>query len=169
MPNKNKENNKKMNKKNNINKNNKYKILIKNKKAYHDYFILERIEAGLVLVGTEIKSIRQGKCNLKDSYAKITKNKEIFLYNFHISPYENSGYTFHDPDRPKKLLLHKKEINKLWKKVVLSGYSLVPLSVYIKDKYAKIELALVKGKKIYDKRETLKKKDMQREIERKYF
>lgn len=157
------------NKKGNKNQNNKYKIVIKNKKAYHDYFIIEKIEAGIVLVGTEIKSIRNGKCNFKDSYARITKNKEVFLYNFHISPYENQGYITHDPDRPKKLLLHKKEINKLWKKVTLSGYTLVPLQIYIKEKYAKVELALVKGKKTYDKRETLKKKDIERQIERKYF
>ncbi len=141
-------------------------LISKNKKAYHDFIIEEKFEAGIELKGTEIKSLRAGKCNLKDSYARISKDKEVFVYHFHISKYKNSGYVDHDPDRPKKLLLHKNEINKLWKKVTLSGYALVPLSVYIKNRKAKLKLALAKGKKLHDKRDTLKQKDLKRQVER---
>jgi len=144
----------------------KNNILANNKKAFHDFEIIEKYEAGIELLGTEIKSLRAGKCNLKDSYARISKDREVFVYNFHISKYENAGYADHNPDRPKKLLLHRSEINKLWKKVTLSGYTLVPTAVYLKNRKAKVELALARGKKLHDKREALKKKDIQRNIER---
>ena len=143
----------------------KGKIIAQNKKAFHDYAIEERFEAGIVLKGTEIKSIRAGRVNLKDSFARIEKG-EVFLYNMHISPYEQGNRYNHDPLRTRKLLLHKSEINKLIGKTKESGYSLIPLKIYIKNGFAKVELALAKGKKKYDKREDLKKKAAQREIER---
>lgn len=141
------------------------KIIAQNRKAHHDYFIEDIYEAGMVLTGTEIKSIRNGKMQLKDSFAKIT-NGEVFLWNAHIAPFEQGNRYNHEPERTRKLLLHKKEINKLIGALKESGYSLIPLKVYLKDGFAKIEIALVKGKKNYDKRETLKKKDAQRSIER---
>jgi SsrA-binding protein len=141
------------------------KIIAQNRKAHHDYFIEDIYEAGMVLTGTEIKSIRNGKMQLKDSFAKIT-NGEVFLWNAHIAPFEQGNRYNHEPERTRKLLLHKKEINKLIGALKESGYSLIPLKVYLKDGFAKIEIALVKGKKNYDKRETLKRKDAQRSIER---
>lgn len=141
------------------------KIVAKNKKAYHDYFIEEKMEAGIVLTGTQIKSIRAGKANLKDSFATI-KNAEIFLHNMHISHYEQANRFNHDPTRMRKLLLHKVEIAKLIGKTKEKGYSIVPLSIYLKNGLAKLELGLAKGKKLYDKRHDEAKKDAQREIER---
>ena len=142
------------------------KIMSNNKKAYHDYFVLEKYECGIALYGTEVKSIRQGKCNIKDSFAKI-ENNEIFVYGMHVSPYEQDNIFNRDELRIKKLLLHKNQIVRLKSNVKEKGYSLIPLSVYFTDNgKIKLELGLCKGKKLYDKRETLKKKDMQRDIER---
>lgn len=141
------------------------KVVSQNKKAYHDYFIEETYEAGLVLQGTEIKSIRAGKCNLKDSYARI-QNGEAWLYSMHVSPYEQGNRYNHDPLRPRKLLLHNKEIAKLYGETKEAGMALVPLKVYLKNGFAKVLIGLAKGKKNYDKRETLKKKEANREIER---
>lgn len=141
------------------------KILSQNKKARHDYFIEETYEAGMVLTGTEIKSIRLGKVNLKDSYAKV-ENGEMMVYNMHISPYEQGNIYNVDPTRPRKLLLHKKEIRKLTGYLTLEGLTLVPLSIYLNDRgLAKIELAVAKGKKNYDKREVMAKKDATRKME----
>lgn len=142
-----------------------YKVVAQNKKARHDYEIEETYEAGIVLTGTEIKSIRAGKVNLKDSYARI-KDGEVFLLNMHISPYEQGNRFNHDPVRTRKMLLHKKEINKLIGLTKEKGYTLVPLKLYLKDGWAKVDLAVAKGKKLYDKREAMKKRDAQREIER---
>jgi SsrA-binding protein len=141
------------------------KVVSQNKKAYHDYFIEETYEAGIVLQGTEIKSIRAGKCNLKDSYARI-QNGEAWLYSMHVSPYEQGNRYNHDPLRPRKLLLHNKEIAKLYGEAKEAGMALVPLKVYLKNGFAKVLIGLAKGKKNYDKRETLKKKEANREIER---
>jgi SsrA-binding protein len=140
---------------------------ILNRKARHDYFIEEEIEAGIVLTGTEIKSIRNGKANLKDSYA-IIKSGEVFLLNMHISSYKEGNIFNHEETRTRKLLLHKKEILKLENKVRLEGYTLVPLQLYFKGSHAKILLGVGKGKKTYDKREAIKKKDQLREIQKKY-
>ncbi|BAD65536.1 ssrA RNA (tmRNA)-binding protein [Shouchella clausii KSM-K16] len=141
------------------------KVVAQNKKARHDYFIEETFEAGIVLTGTEIKSIRAGKMNLKDSFARI-KNGEAFLYNAHISEYEQGNRYNHEPTRPRKLLLHKKQINTLIGQTQQKGYSIVPLKVYIKNGFAKVLIGLAKGKKNYDKRETLRRKDAKREVER---
>jgi SsrA-binding protein len=141
------------------------KQIAQNKKAYHDYFIEETYEAGIVLQGTEIKSIRAGRVNLKDSFARVQKG-EVFLHNMHISPYEQGNRFNHDPLRTRKLLLHRKEINKLIGETKEQGYALVPLKLYLKNGYAKILLGLARGKKKYDKREELKKKEAKREIER---
>ena len=139
------------------------KIVANNKKAYHEYFIEEKYEAGLVLVGTEVKSIRQGKVNLKDSYVGV-KNGEAFVYNMHISPYEKGNIYNVDPLRPRKLLLNKREIRKLIGLTTLKGYSLIPLSLYLKNGLVKMELSVAKGKKNYDKRQDLAKKDAERRI-----
>ncbi len=141
------------------------KVIAQNKKAYHDYFIEETFEAGIVLQGTEIKSIRAGRVNLKDSYAQI-KNGEMFLMGMHISPYEQGNRYNHDPLRTRKLLLHKKEINKLIGETKEAGYSIVPVKLYLKNGYAKVLIGLAKGKKKFDKREDLKKKEAKRDIER---
>jgi SsrA-binding protein len=141
------------------------KQVAQNKKAYHDYFIEETFEAGIVLQGTEIKSIRAGKVNLKDSYARI-QNGEAWLYSMHVSPYEQGNRYNHDPLRPRKLLLHKREINKLLGETKEVGYALVPVKLYLKNGFCKVLLGLAKGKKNYDKREDLKKKEAKREIER---
>ncbi len=140
-------------------------IEIKNKKAYFDYFIEDTYEAGIVLTGTEIKSIRKGSCNLKDTYARV-KNTEIFLINMFVAPYENGNIFNHDERRERKLLLHKKEIYKIRDKVNKDGYSLVPLKLYLKNGKAKILLGVAKGKKNYDKRHALKEKDIKKEQER---
>lgn len=140
-------------------------IEINNRKARYDYEILDTIEAGIVLTGTEIKSIKNGSANLKDSYA-IIKNNEIFLLNMHISHYEQGNIFNHDETRTRKLLLHKKEILKLNDKIQTQGNTLVPLKLYFKKNKAKILIGLAKGKKVYDKREAIKKKDMQKDIEK---
>jgi len=138
-------------------------LICNNKKAYHDYFIEEKYEAGMVLTGTEVKSLRMGKANLNDSFA-LVKSGEAFLNNLHISPYDFGNRENHDPDRMRKLLLHKKEIVKLFSKVREQGYSLVPLRLYFKNGKVKVEMGLAKGKKLYDKREDMKQKDQKREM-----
>ncbi|WP_372367236.1 SsrA-binding protein SmpB [Candidatus Uabimicrobium sp. HlEnr_7] len=142
------------------------KIILKNKKAFHNYNILDRFEVGIALVGTEIKSIRNSKVNVGDAFCKIDKNDEISLFNMNISTYEKGGYSNHDPLRPRKLLMHKREIRRLKAKLQQRGFTLVPISVYLKNGRAKIELGLGKGKDAADKRETLKKRDAQREIKK---
>ncbi|HZJ99900.1 MAG TPA: SsrA-binding protein SmpB [Tissierellaceae bacterium] len=139
------------------------KVLASNRKARHDYFIESSIEAGIVLKGTEVKSVRQGKLNLKDSYASIDDG-EIYLNNMHISPYEQGNIYNVDPVRKRKLLLHKREIRKLNQEITLKGLTLVPLSVYLKDGKVKVELAVARGKKLYDKREDIAKKDADRRM-----
>lgn len=139
--------------------------IAQNKKAYHDYFVLEEYEAGIELFGTEVKSVRQGKVNLKDSWCNIV-NGEIFANNMHISPYEHGNIFNRDPLRVKRLLMHKKEINRLYGTTKQEGLALIPLSVYFVNGRAKLKVGLCKGKKIYDKRETAAKKDAQRNIER---
>lgn len=146
-------------------KSDEIKIVAKNKKAEHDYFILERYEAGIELFGTEVKSIRQGRVNLKDSWCSIEKG-EIFALGMHISPYEQGNIFNRDPMRKKRLLMHKREISRLLSKVRQEGLTMVPLSVYFKNGRAKLEIGLCKGKKNYDKRETAAKRDAQRDIER---
>ena len=136
-----------------------------NRKAYHNYHIQESIEAGIVLKGSEIKSIRAGKVNLSDAYAR-PENGELWLYNSHIAPYDAASYNTHEPLRPRKLLLHRKEIDILTSKVVQKGLTLVPLKLYIKHGMAKLELGVAKGKKVYDKREAIARRDADREIER---
>lgn len=141
------------------------KTVAKNKKAYHDYFVLETYEAGLELFGTEVKSIRAGKINLKDSWCSF-KNGELFANGMHVSPYEMGNIFNRDPLRPKKLLMHKKEINRLYGQTKQQGLTLIPLSVYFKKGRAKVELGLCKGKKLYDKRESDAKKHAERQAER---
>ena len=141
------------------------KLVANNKKAYHDYFIEEKYEAGIVLHGTEVKSMRMGKCSIKESFIRI-ENGEIFAYGMHVSPYEKGNIFNKDPLRTKKLLLHKKEINKLMGKIAEKGYTLVPLQVYFKDGRAKVEIGLAKGKKLDDKRQDIAKKDQRREAEK---
>lgn len=143
------------------------KLIANNKKAYHDYFIDETYEAGLVLHGTEVKSMRMGKCSVKESFIRI-ENGEVFVYGMHVSPYEKGNIFNKDPLRVKKLLMHKSEINKLAGKVAEKGYTLVPLQVYFKDGRAKVEIGLARGKKLYDKREDIAKKDQRREHEREF-
>jgi SsrA-binding protein len=142
-------------------------IVTQNRKARHDYLILDTWEAGIVLQGTEVKSLRTGKANLKDSHARI-ENGEVILLEFHISPYEKGGYANHNPVRPRKLLLHKKEIRKLTGKVEEKGLTLIPLKVYFKQGKAKVELALARGKKQYDRREDIAKRDANRDMEREF-
>jgi SsrA-binding protein len=139
------------------------KLICNNKKAHHDYFIEEKFEAGIVLKGTEAKALRMGKANLNDSFA-LVKSGEAFLHNLHISPYDFGNRENHDPDRMRKLLLHKKEILRLFSKVREQGYSLVPLKLYFKNGMVKVEMGLAKGKKLYDKREVMKQKDMRRDV-----
>lgn len=141
------------------------KVLAQNKKAGHDYFIEDTIEAGIVLQGTEIKAIRAGKVQLKDSFVRI-RNNEAWISNMHVSPYDQGNRFNHDPLRSRKLLLHKKQISQLIGRTKQDGYSIVPLKMYIKDGYAKVLIGVGKGKKNYDKRETLKKKEAKREMER---
>ncbi len=141
-------------------------LIAKNPTAYHNYEILEKIEAGIVLYGTEIKSIRAGKVNLKDSYAAIEKNGEVYVYSMHISPYDHGNIYNKDPLRPKKLLLNRREINKLVGMVTQKGYTLVPIQLYFKGNFVKLELGVGKGKKLFDKREDLKKKEADKKINR---
>ena len=141
------------------------KLVANNKKAYHDYFIEDKYEAGVVLHGTEVKSMRLGKCSIKEAFIRI-ENGEVFAYGMHVSPYEKGNIFNKDPLRVKKLLLHKQEINKLAGKIAEKGYTLVPLQVYFKDGKAKVEIGLARGKKLYDKRQDIAKKDQQREAQR---
>lgn len=141
------------------------KVVCVNRKARHDYFIEETYEAGLVLLGSEVKSLREGKANLKDSYARILKG-EAFLLNAHVSPYPGANRFNHDPTRTRKLLLHSREIERLTGKVNQRGLTLIPLKLYFKKGRAKVELGLARGKKLYDKRETLRRKAARREVER---
>ena len=141
------------------------KPVAQNKKAYHDYFILEKIEAGIELFGTEVKSIRLGNVNLKDSFCSV-KNGEIFVLGMHISPYEQGNIFNRDPIRPKRLLMHKSEIKRLYARIKQDGLAVVPLSVYLKDSLVKVEIGLAKGKKLYDKREDEARRDAGREMDR---
>ena len=141
------------------------KIAAQNRKAFHDYFVEERYEAGVELFGTEVKSIRAGALNLKDSYCQ-TKEGEIFAYGVHISPYDKGNIFNKDPDRPKRLLMHKREIRKLHEAQKLDGYALIPLSVYFKNGLVKVELGVCKGKKNYDKRQSIAERDAKREMDR---
>ena len=143
------------------------KLIANNKKAYHDFFIDETFETGVVLHGTEVKSMRMGKCSIKESFIRI-ENGEVFVYGMHVSPYEKGNIFNKDPLRVKKLLMHRYEINKLAGKVAETGYTLVPLQVYFKDGRVKVEIGLARGKKLYDKREDIAKKDARREVEREF-
>ena len=144
----------------------KIKIIAENRKARHDFTIYETFEAGIALTGTEVKSLRAGKANMKDSYAQVTRQAEVFVYNLHISPYDHGNIFNHDPLRSRRLLLHRAEINKLIGKVKEKGYALVPLKLYFKHGLVKMELALAVGKKLYDKRADIAKKDQRRELEK---
>ena len=141
------------------------KIITKNKKAFFDYNIFDKFDAGIVLTGTEIKSVRQNKINLKDSFVRVDDG-EVFLYNCNISPFEHGNRYNHEPERIRKLLLTKKEIVKITSKVNRDGYTVVPLEVYIQKGFAKVQIALAKGKKLYDKREDIAKKTQKRDMER---
>ena len=141
------------------------KLIANNKKAYHEYFLEEKYEAGIALHGTEVKSLRMGKCSIKEAFVRI-ENDEVIIYQMHISPYEKGNIFNRGPLRPKKLLMHKAEINKLKAKIAEKGYTLVPVEVYFKGSLVKVEIALAKGKKLYDKRADIAKKDMRREAER---
>ena len=141
------------------------KLIANNKKAYHDYFILDTYETGISLAGTEVKSLRMGKCSIKESFVRI-ENGEVFIYGMHISPYEKGNIFNKDPLRPRKLLLHKYEINKPLGKTKEKGIAIVPLKVYFKGSLVKVEIGLAKGKKLYDKRQDIAKKDQQREASR---
>ncbi len=150
-----------------MDKEGKYRQIANNKKAYHDFFIEEKYQAGIELFGTEVKSLRAGKCNLKDSYIRIEKG-EAFIHSMHISPYEHGNIANKDPMRIRKLLLHKKEINKLYEGVKKDGFSIVPLRIYFAGSYVKIDIALARGKKLYDKRDTIAKKEQQREAQKEF-
>ncbi len=141
------------------------KLIAQNKKAYHDYFILETYQAGIALKGTEVKALRQGRCNLKDSYVKI-ENNEAFIKNMHISPYEQGNRFNHDSLRDKKLLLHKYEINKLIGASTVDRHTLIPTKIYFSGSYVKVDIAIAKGKKLYDKRQDIAKKDQKRAAEK---
>ena len=141
------------------------KIIAENRKARHDYFIEDQMEAGLVLLGTEVKSLRQGRANLKDAYARIKKG-EVYVYQMHISPYPFAYYDNHDPLRPRKLLLHKQEIKRLYGKLNERGFALIPLRLYFREGKVKLMLALAKGKRKHDKRETIRRRDEQRDLDR---
>ncbi len=143
------------------------KLIANNKKAFHDYFIEDTYEAGIALKGTEVKSLRMGKCSIKESFLRI-ENNEVYIYGMHISPYEKGNIFNRDPLRVRKLLLHKDEIRKLQGRITEKGYTLVPLKVYFSKSLVKVELALAKGKKLYDKRDSIAKKDMRREAEREF-
>ena len=143
------------------------KLVANNKKAYHDYFIEEKYECGIALHGTEVKSLRMGKCSIKEAFVRI-ENGEVYVYGMHVSPYEKGNIFNKDPLRVKKLLLHKQEINKLIGKIKEKGYTLVPLQVYFRNGKAKVEMGLARGKKLYDKRDDIAKKDQRREHEREF-
>lgn len=141
------------------------KVVASNPKAFHDYFIEDRYEAGIVLTGSEIKSVREGRVNLRDSFVLI-KDGEAWLMDAHIAPYKQAGRENHDPRRPRKLLLHRYQINRLMGKVKEKGYTIVPLQMYIKGRWAKVEIALAKGKKLYDKRRAIAEREAERKIRR---
>ncbi len=143
------------------------RLIANNKKAFHDYFIEDTYEAGIALHGTEVKSMRMGKCSIKEAFVRI-ENGEVYVYGMHVSPYEKGNIFNKDPLRVKKLLLHKYEINKIAGKIREKGYTLVPLQVYFKDGRAKVEIGLAKGKKLYDKRAAIAKKDQRREAEKEF-
>ena len=143
------------------------KMIANNKKAYHDYFILDTYEAGISLHGTEVKSLRMGKCSIKESFIRI-EDGEVFIYGMHISPYEKGNIFNKDPLRPRKLLMHRYEINKLMGKIKEKGMTLVPLKVYFKGSLVKVEIGLARGKKLYDKRQDIAKKDQRREAEKEF-
>jgi SsrA-binding protein len=144
------------------------KVVATNRKASHEYFILERLEAGISLSGSEIKSIRAGQISLAEAYVRVD-SREAWLEDAHIAPYEQSGRFYnHEPRRPRKLLLHKRQIRELWDEVRQKGVTIIPLRVYLKEGRAKVEIAIAKGKKLYDKRETIAKRDAQRELERNF-
>ena len=143
------------------------KLIANNKKAYHDFFIEEKYEAGIELFGTEVKSLRMGKCSIKESFIRI-ENGEVIIYGMHVSPYEKGNIFNKDPLRPRKLLLHKKEINRLFGSMKEKGYTIVPLRVYFSGSLVKVEIALAKGKKLYDKRADIAKKDQRREAQREF-
>ena len=143
------------------------RLIANNKKAYHDYFIEEKYEAGISLHGTEVKSLRMGKCSIKESFLRI-ENGELFIYGMHVSPYEKGNIFNKDPLRVKKLLMHKSEIHKLQGKIAEKGYTLVPLQVYLKGGLDKVEIGLARGKKLYDKRQDIAKKDQRREAQREF-
>ncbi len=141
------------------------RLIANNKKAYHDYFIVDKYEAGISLAGTEVKSLRMGKCSVKEAFIRI-ENGEVFIYGMHISPYEKGNIFNKDPLRVRKLLLHRSEINKMEGKIAEKGFTLVPLRVYFKGSLVKVEIGTAKGKKLYDKRQDIAKKDQRREAER---
>jgi SsrA-binding protein len=141
------------------------KIISQNRKAYHDYHIEDTLEAGIALLGTEVKSLREGRANLKDSYV-LVKGGEAYLLNCHISPYSHGNIMNHEPLRTRKLLMHRKEIDRLRGKVESKGYTLIPLKLYFKNSYAKVEIGLARGKKLFEKRDTIKEREAKREIER---
>lgn len=143
------------------------KLIANNKKAYHDYFIEEKYEAGISLAGTEVKSLRMGRCSIKEAFIRI-EHDEVFVYNMHISPYEKGNIFNKDPLRARKLLLHRQEIRKIQGHITQKGYTIVPLSVYFSGSLVKVEIGLAKGKKLYDKRQDIAKKDQRREAERKF-
>ena len=143
------------------------KLIANNKKAYHDYFIEEKYEAGISLMGTEVKSLRMGKCSVKESFVRVEKG-EVYIYNMHISPYEKGNIFNRDPLRVKKLLLHKYEINKIMGQMQQKGYTIVPLNVYFKGSLVKVEIGLARGKKLYDKRQDIAKRDQKREAEKQF-
>lgn len=144
------------------------KLIANNKKAYHDYFIDEKFETGIELFGTEVKSVRMGKCSIKESFVRIDNRGEVYICGMHISPYEKGNIFNKDPLRVKKLLLHRTEINKLSAKIAEKGFTLVPLQVYFKGSLVKVEIGLARGKKLYDKRADIAKKDQKREVEREF-
>ena len=144
-----------------------FKLIANNKKAYHDFFIDDKYETGIELFGTEVKSIRMGKCSIKESFVRIEKG-EVYIYGMHINPYEKGNIFNKDPLRVRKLLLHKTEINKLAAKIAEKGYTLVPLQVYFKGSLVKVEIGRARGKKLYDKRDDIAKKDQRREVEREF-
>ena len=146
---------------------NDFKIVASNRKARHEYEILESLEAGLALLGSEVKSLRDGKASFKDAYA-TAKGNEIYLYNLHIAPYDKSGYAGHDPERPRKLLLHQKEIFRLISSTEIKGLTLIPLRIYFRGKYAKVEIAICRGKRVYDKRKAIADREMKRDMERQF-
>jgi SsrA-binding protein len=141
------------------------KVVCQNRKAFHDYFIEDTLEAGIALSGTEVKSLREGKANLKDSYV-LVKGGEVFLLNCHISPYSHGNIMNHDPVRTRKLLLHRKEIDRISGKAAAKGYTLIPLKIYFKASFAKVEIGLAKGKRLFEKRDTIKEREAKREIEK---